>query len=401
MPVDFASVIRAGQSLVPDIRAQMLQDDQLALQKQQQQLQIAGIQEKQQRQASFRQAAAVALQNGSPAALRDLMISYPEFADSIKPGWEALQKDERARTLTQVGSVYARASSGDAKGAAAILQKRYDADVQAGVADPEDKELIDALNSGDPALQKQATATIGARLAAYDPDKFAETYKALNPTEKVSPVMREYNDRVAQFGKDAADQWLAVQDSKLIPVNPGGSVYNAADFVRGSGIVATPEQRAQTERLEAQFPNAPRYGADQRGGDPSISAGAIPPQGRAIEAVALSIVPGLTVTSRQRSAAHNKAVGGTASSYHLTDQARDFVPPKGMSFGMLAKRLKDAMPGFDVINEGDHVHVEPGRGMGRRMASSRPAQVNSKQQYDKLPKGAQYVAPDGSLRTKG
>lgn len=381
MPVDFASVIRAGQSLVPDIRQQMMQDEDRQFQRQAQQAQLAGLQEKQQRQLAFRQAAATAMQSGKPADLRNLMIQYPEFADSIKPGWEALQKDEQRRTLTQVGSVYARASGGDAKGAAAILQRRYDADVQAGAADPEDKELIDALNSDDPALQKQATSTIGARLAAFDPDKFAETYKAINPTDKTSPVLREYNDRVAQFGKAAADQWLATQDTKLVAVNPGGSVYNAADFT-------TPSAAATA---------AP---ATTRGGGQSISAGAIPPQGSAIEAAALSVVPGLTVTSRQRSAAHNKAVGGTAGSYHLTDQARDFVPPKGMSFGMLAKRLKDAMPGFDVINEGDHVHVEPGPG-ARRQASAGPVTVKSKQQYDKLPSGAQYRAPDGSLRTKG
>jgi uncharacterized protein YcbK (DUF882 family) len=81
--------------------------------------------------------------------------------------------------------------------------------------------------------------------------------------------------------------------------------------------------------------------------------------GAAIEQTAQSVVPGLTVTSRQRSATHNAAVGGVRNSYHLTDQARDFVPPQGMSMGTLHARLAAAMPGFDVINEGNHVHVEP------------------------------------------
>jgi uncharacterized protein YcbK (DUF882 family) len=67
----------------------------------------------------------------------------------------------------------------------------------------------------------------------------------------------------------------------------------------------------------------------------------------------------MTVTSRGRSAAHNRAVGGVANSYHLTDQARDFVPPPGMSMAMLHSRLAAAMPTLQVINEGDHVHVEP------------------------------------------
>jgi hypothetical protein len=34
-------------------------------------------------------------------------------------------------------------------------------------------------------------------------------------------------------------------------------------------------------------------------------------------------------------------------------------------------------------------------------ASGGPVQIRSKQEYDKLEKGAQYTAPDGSLRVKG
>lgn len=81
--------------------------------------------------------------------------------------------------------------------------------------------------------------------------------------------------------------------------------------------------------------------------------------GAQIEHEAMAIVPGIGVTSRQRSAAHNKAVGGVANSYHLTDRARDFVPPRGMSMADLHSRLVSAMPGYDVLNEGTHVHIEP------------------------------------------
>lgn len=82
--------------------------------------------------------------------------------------------------------------------------------------------------------------------------------------------------------------------------------------------------------------------------------------GSGIEQRALQIVPGAIVTSRQRSPGKNRAVGGVSGSYHITDQARDFVPPRGMSMGQLHARLKQAFPGYDVINEGDHVHIEPG-----------------------------------------
>lgn len=70
-------------------------------------------------------------------------------------------------------------------------------------------------------------------------------------------------------------------------------------------------------------------------------------------------IEGERVTSTKRSMAHNKAVGGKATSYHLSGRARDSVPPPGMSMGAYFQRLKALNPGLDVINEGDHIHMEP------------------------------------------
>lgn len=52
-------------------------------------------------------------------------------------------------------------------------------------------------------------------------------------------------------------------------------------------------------------------------------------------------------------------MGGVANSFHLTGQARDSVPPPGMSMNEYHRRLKALNPGMDVINEGDHIHIEP------------------------------------------
>ena len=70
-------------------------------------------------------------------------------------------------------------------------------------------------------------------------------------------------------------------------------------------------------------------------------------------------ISGERVTSTFRTAAHNKRVGGVSNSYHLTGRARDSVPPPGMSMAEYAARLRASNPGYDVINEGDHVHIEP------------------------------------------
>ena len=39
--------------------------------------------------------------------------------------------------------------------------------------------------------------------------------------------------------------------------------------------------------------------------------------------------------------------------------ARDSVPPTGMSMAEYARRLQRLNPHMKVINEGDHVHMEP------------------------------------------
>lgn len=54
-----------------------------------------------------------------------------------------------------------------------------------------------------------------------------------------------------------------------------------------------------------------------------------------------------------------------ANSYHTRRGANgeplavDSVPPRGMSMNAYAAKLRRENPGLDVINEGDHVHMEP------------------------------------------
>jgi hypothetical protein len=71
------------------------------------------------------------------------------------------------------------------------------------------------------------------------------------------------------------------------------------------------------------------------------------------------------ITSTYRTPEHNRRVGGVEDSFHTRRGLRgeplavDSVPPRGMSMAEYHRRLKAANPGYDVINEGDHVHIEP------------------------------------------
>lgn len=96
--------------------------------------------------------------------------------------------------------------------------------------------------------------------------------------------------------------------------------------------------------------------------------------GQRFERLVTELIPGTAVTSRKRSAADNTRVGGARNSFHMTDQARDFVPPKGMSLTEFGGKLKKLLgEGTDVVYNSkghfDHVHVEP----GKRQAANRSA----------------------------
>jgi hypothetical protein len=115
------------------------------------------------------------------------------------------------------------------------------------------------------------------------------------------------------------------------------------------------------------------------------------PTGQQIEQIVSQIAPGAQITSGVRTPEHNREVGGVPKSFHLTDQARDVVPPQGVSMEQFHAALKANMPGFDVINEGNHVHIEPSsRGAapaGPRVVYSTPPKANGD-----APSGYRYAA---------
>jgi hypothetical protein len=110
------------------------------------------------------------------------------------------------------------------------------------------------------------------------------------------------------------------------------------------------------------------YGISMLPGNEQFQYGPRPktgPLGSWLEQVATETVPGLGVTSRKRTPERNKEVGGEPDSYHLSDNARDFVAPKGMTNSQLGQILKKEFGSdYDVVFDSkghyDHVHVEPG-----------------------------------------
>ncbi len=127
-------------------------------------------------------------------------------------------------------------------------------------------------------------------------------------------------------------------------LNPGSVRYDAS-----GNIIASSPYRPEIIR-DPVTGDVYEYG----GGAPTAAAGPFNVTG----------VPGERVTSTRRTPERNAAVGGVPNSYHLSGQARDSVPPAGMSMSEYHAILTRQNPGMDVINEGDHVHIEPRGGSG-------------------------------------
>lgn len=232
MALDFAATMFNAQQLVPDLRIQGMQDEQMQWQREDRAVAQQQARQAQEMQGAYQQELEQTLLSGNPQDVIRLMARFPQMRESIAPLYEAMDEQQRRRDLTQIGSIYANAQAGNYDRATAILQERITAD--GANADPQDRAILAGLQSSDPVERNAAMATVGIMLAAATGDDFSATYGRLNPTEAKPAVQREYEWRVQQFGQAAADEWRATQDIRLFPVD-GVGIYDARDFARSTG----------------------------------------------------------------------------------------------------------------------------------------------------------------------
>jgi hypothetical protein len=178
-----------------------------------------------------------------------------------------------------------------------------------------------------------------------------------------------------------------VVDSTLYNVNPLTGVASEATIGDArAGLVQQPRTTTRTETgvvspyaiQNAAAPAAvdglpgpraavpaPAPMAAARGTTPVATARGAP-LGPRIEQAVQQLSPGVVVSGRARTPERNAEVDGVPNSFHMSDNARDFQPAKGQTVAALAARLQPLKAqGYDVLAEGDHVHVEPGPRMGR------------------------------------
>lgn len=393
--LDFGAIARSGMAQVPDYAAQQAQEQQLALRQSQQQLaqqaQLMKQQEDQREQdeaARYQADLANYFETGDIQDLIKLQAKYPKQSEAIKRAIDSQDKAKTDADRRQAADIHSYISNNRPDLAAKSLRERLAKERQAGQPDDEnDLEVLAMLESGDAAQIKQAQGIVAYQLALTG-DDFGKTLKDIRGDEKSSPFLREYQDRVATFGQAAADAWAQTQDNKdraLIVPNKG--IYDARTVFGGGGDVT-------------------EGGGQASGGGAAPATSAAPTDivkdGRtAIQ----SIFPGITVTDNVRDP--NSALGKkNPNSFHVkTGGAVDVKPIPGLTFPQFINKIKSA--GYKIAeakNEvgagrskwatGDHWHVVLSGGPGF------PARVKTKQQFEKLPSGTVFIAPDGSRRVK-
>lgn len=160
------------------------------------------------------------LPNPNAQSIGAFMLKHPATAESVGKAWDTMSKGQQESAFRTASDVFGYLNAEDVPGARKVLQAHIDADQAAGMDTSEYAPLIDMLDK-EP---NQAKIIAGTMVASrVGPEKFAATFKSI--TEASPPAQREYDWRTQQFGKTAADAWLATQDTKLIPVQQGGSVY--------------------------------------------------------------------------------------------------------------------------------------------------------------------------------
>jgi hypothetical protein len=290
------------------------------------------------------------------------------------------ESQAQGQARKSAGAMYA---AGDSAGARKTAIASGDADFADAIG------KMDADQIAESARRFERLATVGLGLKRYPYDQRQsqlqkmtpmlsslglkpEDISSIDPTDQgidgfVSTVMG-FKDALA-----ASKPEIRNSGEEVLTIDPmTGNVINRARGARtvsvgadtslyelpGTGGMETPANPTQTV-----LPTQPAQ-QDLAGG-PDLS-----------KVDGLLSQTGGQVTSRTRTPERNAQVGGVENSYHLTGQARDAVPPQGMSTAQYAATLKGQLPGWDVIDEGDHVHVEPGPGMGARKPAE-PYQVAS------------------------
>jgi len=218
-PYNDAAIIAGGMSLVPDLRQQLMQDAELrmrqevaALNRQKIEAAMEAARQSQEDEERYIAEAATVFQNPTSDAIRSFQARYPKYSEAIGKAWDGWQSDGRASDVTQISSILSNLRAGRPERAAQMARERYEADLKAGKADDQDREIIAALESNDPEQLRQVGGLLMMQLAAAtDPEKVAANYQDL------SQEFRQQDLHPSVVAKAESEAVKAAAEAKTAP----------------------------------------------------------------------------------------------------------------------------------------------------------------------------------------
>lgn len=386
MALDFTA-FQAGKSAVPDFALQEMQRRQMALQEGQiaaQQQQAALKAQEMQRQAEQQQAGQKALlealMNPSAESFARVVAVNPEMASQVKDTWGMMEGERQKADMTAMGSIYAAGKAGRYDLAANLMRERVEADAAAGQADPADQAILDALESGDPVQQRAALGQVGMGIAMIaGPERFSAAYGALDTEDEIAIV-----DGVAINKRTGEALWQS----------PYGKVYQGNnDFYVQNPISGIPIAGGGAAPADTATGSAPSSVPDMAGGTFAPVTDA--------QSVTKSIFGDKAVVTDWKRDPNSALGKKNPKSWHVQSAAAvDLRPIKGMTFDQAVQAYKDR--GYAIVEAIDEVKNPSGHATGPHwhivIGTHKP---RSKQEYEKLPKGARWIDPEGNVRVKG
>lgn len=326
------------------------------------------------------------------------LLQTPDFfgngINALQAGQQAKQQRERRNALAMYGSDPA----GSVNALLAIGDVETASQRQGIEANEQSMQRATAQEGRAVAAEGRAVAGEGRTAAEADHRQklwqLEETERRTGKALRIAQSIRSVTDpaqRMALFQQQAipALREMGVGDDEINSVTADGLTDQEVDafIVQAGGILEQAQQEKgvvvgagshlvdpKTGRAMFSAPSEPTYVSTSPGETNTLVSGGgagQPVTTESLTALIGEIAPGARISSGGRSGADNTRVGGVPNSYHLPDSngvshAVDVVPSQGETTAQLAARLRQdrRAQGLDIIDEGDHVHLEPASGRG-------------------------------------